>query len=86
MRPALPGDRAVRKNLSKIRGEQVLVDEIRYFFYITTRTDLTPAQVLACANDRCDQENVIEQLKNGVNFSRGQLAIGAPAGEFTLCS
>ena len=24
---------AVRKNLSKIRGEQVLVDEIRYFFY-----------------------------------------------------
>ena len=61
---------AVRKNLSKIRGEQVLVDEIRYFFYITTRTDLTPAQVVACANDRCDQENVIEQLKNGVNALR----------------
>jgi hypothetical protein len=61
---------AVRKNLSKIRGEQVLLEEIRYFFYITTRTDLTAAEVVACANDRCDQENVIEQLKNGVNALR----------------
>ena len=25
---------------------------------------------MACANDRCDQENVIEQLKNGVNALR----------------
>jgi hypothetical protein len=61
---------ALRKNISKTRGEQALLDEIRYFFYITTRTDLTPAQVVACANDRCDQENVIEQLKNGVNALR----------------
>jgi hypothetical protein len=60
----------VRKNISKTRGEQVLFDEIRYLFYITTRTDLTAAQVVACANDRCDQENVIEQLKNGVGALR----------------
>ena len=26
--------------------------------------------MVACANDRCDQENVIEQLKNGVNALR----------------
>jgi hypothetical protein len=26
--------------------------------------------VVACANDRCDQETVIEQLKNGVNALR----------------
>jgi hypothetical protein len=25
---------------------------------------------VACANERCDQENVIEQLKNGVNALR----------------
>ena len=31
----------VRKNLSVERGEQVLFDDIRYFFYITTRRDLT---------------------------------------------
>lgn len=61
---------ALRKNISKTRGEQVLFDEIRYFFYITTRTDLTAAEVVACANDRCDQENVIEQLKNGVGALR----------------
>jgi hypothetical protein len=61
---------ALRKNISRSRGEQVLFDEIRYFFYITTRTDLTAAEVVACANDRCDQENVIEQLKNGVGALR----------------
>ena len=61
---------ALRKNISKMKGEQVLFDEIRYFFYITTRTDLSTAEVVACANERCDQENVIEQLKNGVNALR----------------
>ena len=60
----------LRKNISKIKGENVLFDEIRYFFYITTRIDLTPAEVVFCANERCDQENVIEQLKNGVNALR----------------
>src|SRR5690606_2958738 len=60
----------VRKNISKLKGEQVLLDEIRYFFYITTRTDLSAAAVVRCANERCDQENVIEQLKNGVNALR----------------
>jgi hypothetical protein len=61
---------ALRKNITKTRGEQALFDEIRYFFYITTRTDLTSAQVVECANSRCDQENVIEQLKNGVSALR----------------
>jgi Transposase DDE domain group 1 len=61
---------ALRKNISKMKGEQVLIDEIRYFFYITTRTDLSAAEVVRCANERCDQENVIEQLKNGVNALR----------------
>ena len=61
---------ALRKNISKMKGEHLLFDEIRYFFYITTRTDLSAAEVVACANERCDQENVIEQLKNGVNALR----------------
>jgi hypothetical protein len=60
----------VRKNISRMKGEQVLIDEIRYLFYITTRTDLDAAAVVRCANERCDQENVIEQLKNGVNALR----------------
>jgi len=60
----------VRKNISRTKGEQVLFDEVRYFFYLTTRTELTAAEVVFCANDRCDQENVIEQLKNGVRALR----------------
>ncbi len=61
---------ALRKNITKMKGELALLPDIRYFFYITTRTDLTPAEVVYCANERCDQENVIEQLKNGVNALR----------------
>lgn len=61
---------ALRKNISQARGEQVLFDEVRYFFYITTRMDLTIEQVVELANERCDQENVIGQLKSGINALR----------------
>ena len=57
----------LRKNLSQRKGELTLLDDIRYFFYITTRTDLSAAEVVSCANERCDQENVIE---DGVNAMR----------------
>ncbi len=60
----------VRKNLSIEKGEQVLFDDIRYFFYITTRRDITAPEVVKLANQRCDQENINEQLKNGVNAMR----------------
>jgi len=60
----------VRKNLSVEKGERVLFDDIRYFFYITTRWDLTAEEVVYLANERCDQENLIEQLRNGVNAMR----------------
>ena len=59
----------VRKNLSVQQGEKPLLDEIRYFFYITNRKDKAP-KIVGLANGRCDQENVIEQLKNGVNAMR----------------
>lgn len=60
----------VRKNLSVEKGEAVLFDDIRYFFYVTTREDLSASELVRFANQRCDQENVIEQLKNGVNAMR----------------
>ena len=60
----------LRKNLSIEKGEKVLFDEIRYFFYISNRRDLTWYEVVQDANQRCNQENVIEQLKNGVNAMR----------------
>jgi hypothetical protein len=55
----------VRKNISVKKGETALLDEVRFFFYITNRRDKAE-RIVGLANGRCDQENVIEQLKNGV--------------------
>jgi hypothetical protein len=60
----------LRKNLSIEKGEQRLFDEVRYFFYITNDPRLAMEDVVYQANERCDQENLIEQLKNGVNAMR----------------
>lgn len=60
----------VRKNISVERGEHRLFDEVRYFFYLTN-DDVTPAaDVVFLANDRCNQENLIDQLKHGVGAAR----------------
>jgi hypothetical protein len=59
----------VRKNISVQQGENALFDQVRYFFFITNRTD-AKAKIVGLAHQRCDQENVIEQLKNGVNAMR----------------
>ena len=56
----------LRKNLTIERGETALFDDVRYFFYITNERKLSAAEVVFESNDRCDQENLIEQLKNGV--------------------
>ncbi len=60
----------VRKNISVERGENVLFPEIRYFFYITNDRIRPAADIVSFANGRCDQENGIEQLKNGVRALR----------------
>ena len=60
----------VRKNLSVEKGERVLFDDVRYFFYITNISDLPAADIVFLANDRCDQENLIQQLKSGVQALR----------------
>lgn len=60
----------LRKNISVKKGEEVLFDEIRYFFYITNRREYSTEEIVGLANGRCNQENVIEQLKNGVNSMR----------------
>lgn len=57
---------ALRKNVSVERGDDVLFEEFRYFFYVTNDPNLTPDEVVHEARQRCNQENLIEQLKNGV--------------------
>ena len=56
----------VRKNLSEEKGERVLFDDYRYFFYLTNDRVRTAAEVVFSANDRCNQENLHAQLKHGV--------------------
>ena len=63
----------VRKNLSVEKGENVLFDDIRYFFYITNDRDSSATEVVFSCNDRCNQENLIEQLKNGPRAFRAPL-------------
>ena len=60
----------VRKNISVEKGEYRLFDDVRYFFYITNDRESTAAEVVFSCNDRCHQENLIEQLSNGVRALR----------------
>ncbi len=60
----------VRKTLVHERGQRFLFRNQRYFFYLTNKTEVTAEDVVFLANDRCNQENLIEQLKNGVHALR----------------
>ena len=60
----------LRKDLNVAGGQQRMFDEVRYFFYITNRNDLTAAEIIFFANERCNQENLIDQLKNGLHALR----------------
>lgn len=62
----------VRKRINVEQGQQKLEDEIRYFFYVTnvSENDLKTEEVVFESNARCHQENLIEQLKNGVRATQ----------------
>jgi hypothetical protein len=57
---------ALRKNISVERGENVLFSEYRYFFYITNDRTMTADEIINEARQRCNQENLISQLKSDV--------------------
>jgi len=73
----LPGDRAAQEHLRRARRERPF-SEYRYFFYITNDRDMTADEVIDQARQRCDQENLISQLKSDVR------ALHAPVN--TLCA
>jgi hypothetical protein len=63
----------VKKNLSVSKGcgqQREFWNNERYFCYITNERKWTQADVVFFANDRCDQENLIAQLKGGVRALR----------------
>ena len=59
----------LRKIISHDRGQRLLHAEHRYLFYITN-TDVPAERVVELANERCNQERTIGELKSGVNALR----------------
>lgn len=60
----------VRQTIKVEEGQLRLHDEVRYRFYLTNDCEPTPHALVFKANDRCDQENLIAQLKGGVHALR----------------
>lgn len=62
----------LRKTTKVLEGQTELFQEPLYFFYITNvpRRELSTAEVVRENNRRCNQENVIKQLKGGVSAMR----------------
>jgi Transposase DDE domain group 1 len=56
----------LRKRIEMKKGQATLWEEYRYFFFITNEREMSAEELVLFANERCDQENLIEQLKNGV--------------------
>jgi hypothetical protein len=67
---------ALKKILAVTEGQQRLFDDYRYFFYITNINHMPVVEVLKLIRGRCNHENKIEQLDNGVH------ALKMPAAEF----
>jgi len=62
----------LRKTILVEKGQKRLLPQRRYHFYVTNipAAPLGTAAVVRENNRRCNQENVIEQLKNGVEALR----------------
>jgi hypothetical protein len=57
----------LRKRLAREQGQLRLFEEYRSFFFITNDRALPADQLVLLANGRCDQENLVSQLKTGVD-------------------
>ena len=56
----------VWKDLEVTQGQSKLFDDSKCFFYITNDWDRPGEEIVYQANDRCDQENLIQQHKSDV--------------------
>ena len=56
----------LRKTILEERGQLCLGQNFRYFFYVTNDRTMTVEEVVREANNRCNQENLLAQLKGGI--------------------
>jgi len=60
----------VRQTIAVEKGQARLFEEVDYRFYLTNDRTTSPSALVFQANDRCNQENLIAQLKGGVHALR----------------
>jgi hypothetical protein len=62
----------LRKTIKVTQAQHLLEPQIRYFFYLSNleKTSHSAAAIVAQSNQRCNQENLIEQLKNQIQTMR----------------
>ena len=60
----------LRKTISVTQGQHLLLPEVRYFFYLTNDREQSAEAIVFESNERCNQENLIGQLKSGMNALR----------------
>jgi len=60
----------LRKKIRITEGQQHLFDDTVYFFYVTNLQHLRAEDVIFLNNDRCNQENLLKELSNGLNAMR----------------
>jgi len=60
----------VKKIIKVTQGQKELFPQERLFFYISNLEDKSAEEIVFESNDRCHQENLIEQLKNGIHAMR----------------
>jgi hypothetical protein len=65
----------LREKLVVEKGQMWLFEPDRFFSYITNDRATPASEIVLLANDRCDQENLIGQLKGGVK------ALAMPVGD-----
>ena len=74
----------LRKHLVLEKKGEKVGEEVRYYFYITNEWAWERAEVVYFANDRCNQENLVEQLKNGVRALRAPVNTRAANGAYLV--
>jgi len=60
----------VRQTIKVEQGQLRLDDEVRCRFFLTNDRKAAPRALVFKANGRCDQENLLAQLKGGVHALR----------------
>jgi hypothetical protein len=66
----------LKKIIDVTEGQKYLFEDVRYLFYITNIEDMSALEALRFIQGRCNHENKIEQLDNGIH------ALKMPAAEF----